>query len=204
VPETIDPRIKALHRALEWRRPRLVEPLAGVVRASVTVLVRPARADLELLLIERPVRPGDPWSGHMALPGGRSEPGEDPMETAIRETREEVGVDVERGGLHLGRLDEVQPSRGGPQIAVAPFVFAVPTGTQLFPSAAEVATALWVPVRHLSDPASAAEHLHRLPGGAGVRFPAVRYHHHVIWGLTFRILMQFLEIARATRDGEAS
>ncbi|MEX2583897.1 MAG: CoA pyrophosphatase [Gemmatimonadota bacterium] len=199
-----DPRIRALHAALEQRHPRIFEPDDYVSRASVSLLIKPAGGDLEILLIQRSASERDPWSGHMALPGGRREDDEDDLSTAIRETLEEVGVDLARSGMLIGRLDDVKPERGGPQIAVAPFVFAVPTETVVVPDPGEVAETVWIPVRHLSDPASAAEHLHLLPGGGHLRFPAFAYHRYVIWGLTHRMLIQFLGIARSIQQGEDS
>jgi 8-oxo-dGTP pyrophosphatase MutT (NUDIX family) len=198
-----DARIRDLHRALERHRPRLLGATA-YARASVGLLVRPAPMDLEILLIQRPVSDSDPWSGHMALPGGRRDGEEEPIETAIREVREEVGVDLEAVGMLIGRLDEVRPRRNGPQIAVAPFVFAVPADILLAPHPGEVAEVVWIPVGHLTEPKSAAEHLHPLPGGGRRRFPALAYHRHVIWGLTYRMLLQFLGIARSVRHGEVS
>jgi 8-oxo-dGTP pyrophosphatase MutT (NUDIX family) len=171
-------------------------------RAAVSLVVRPAEGDLEILLIQRPASERDPWSGHMALPGGRREGDEEDLDTAIRETLEEVGVDLAGRGMLIGRLDDVSPSRGGPQIAVAPFVFAVPAETGVVPNPAEVAETVWIPIRHLSDPASAAEHLHVLPSGGSLRFPAFAYHRYVIWGLTHRMLIQFLGIARTVQQGE--
>src|SRR5690606_1699931 len=114
--------------------------------------LRPAEEDLELLFIERPRSDTDPWSGHIAFPGGRRDGDEHDLDTAMRETREEVGVDLRRHGIHIGRLDDVRPSRGGPQIAVAAFVFAIPLATPLRPSPAEVARTLWIPLSHLADP----------------------------------------------------
>lgn len=200
----IDPRIRDLHRALEKRPPRVIEPDPNVVRASVALLVRPGGSDLDVLLIERPQSPDDPWSGHMALPGGRRQGDEAPLATAIRETHEEVGVDLLANGMLIGRLDDVHPSRGGPQIAVAPFVFAVPGEITIAPDPREVASAVWIPLAHLADPASAAEHLHVLPGGGRLRFPALAYDHHVIWGLTYRMLIQFLGIVRTVDTGEGT
>src|SRR5690606_12827006 len=115
------------------------DPAEPFARAAVSLLMRPAPEDLEILLIQRPQSERDPWSGHMALPGGRREQGEQDLDTAIRETHEEVGIDLERHGLLLGRLDDVRPSEGGPQIAVAPFVFAVPAAVQVRPEPREVA-----------------------------------------------------------------
>ena len=200
----IEPRIRALHLALERRPPRIVDPEPGIARASVALLVRPGESDLNVLLIERPENPADPWSGHMALPGGRGAPDEPALTTAIRETHEEVGVDLLADGMLVGRLDDVRPSPGGPQIAVSPFVFAVPGEITIAPDPREVASAVWIPLAHLADPASAAEHLHILPGGGRLRFPALAYHHHVIWGLTYRMLIQFLGIVRSVERGEVT
>jgi 8-oxo-dGTP pyrophosphatase MutT (NUDIX family) len=200
----IDGRIRALERALAERPPRLLGADEVVQRASVALLVRPRPLDLEILLIERPQSPTDPWSGHMALPGGRRAPGEAPLDTAIRETREEVGIDPVAAGVVIGRLDDVSPARGGPQIAVSPFVFAVGPDAVEQPDPREVASTLWIPLGHLADPAAAAEHLYIPPGGHQLRFPALLYHHHVIWGLTYRMLIQFIGITRVARRGEAS
>jgi 8-oxo-dGTP pyrophosphatase MutT (NUDIX family) len=199
-----DPRISALQRALAERPARLLDADAAVSRASVALLLRPLADSLEFLLIERPRSVTDPWSGHMALPGGRRQGDEDALDTAIRETFEEVGIDLREQGVLLGRLDDVKPSRGGPQLAVAPFVFAVPANVTLIANPNEVAQTVWIPLAHLTDPASAAEHLYVLPTGGSLRFPALSYHGHVIWGLTYRMLLQFLGIARSAKLGEVS
>lgn len=191
-----DPRIRSLRAALADEQPRLADRV-GVSSAAVAVVLRPTPTDVDILLIERPTRDDDPWSGHMALPGGRQEEGEDDRQTAIRETEEEVGIDLVSNGALLGRLDDVSPARGGPQIAVAPFVFSVPADTVVVPNPLEVATALWIPLSHFLRPDCMAEHLHVLPQGGRLRFPAIRYDQHVIWGLTYRILMQFLQVARS-------
>lgn len=200
----IDPRIRALHAALEKRRPRLVETSPEVPRAAVSLILRPAIEDVEILLIQRPASDVDPWSGHMALPGGRNRLGESSLDAAIRETLEEVGIDLLDQGMSLGRLDDLHPSSGGPPIAIAPFVFTVPKEITVTPDPREVAHTVWIPLEHLADPASAADHLHVLPSGGRLRFPALAYHGHVIWGLTYRMLIQFLGIARSARTGKLS
>jgi 8-oxo-dGTP pyrophosphatase MutT (NUDIX family) len=152
-------------------------------------------------MIRRAVAADDPWSGHMALPGGRRSPDDrDGMETAMREAWEEVGLDLRDGGSRLGRLDDVQPGSGAPRIVVSPYVFAVPAGAATEPNH-EVALAIWVPLRRLAEPGAATHYLHALASGESLRFPAIGYQEHVIWGLTYRILSQFLEIARAAGAG---
>ncbi|HEX5520756.1 MAG TPA: CoA pyrophosphatase [Longimicrobiaceae bacterium] len=185
-----DPRVAALGETLGERR----ASEAPDSDASVALLVRPARIALELLVIQRSERVGDPWSGHMAFPGGRRDAGDaDPLATAVRETREEVGIDIAAVGRLLGPLDAVRPG-GGPQLVVSPFAFAVPAGTLAQPNY-EVRAALWIPVRDLIDPEAAREYLHQVGAGTPRRFPALTWGEYTIWGLTHRILSQFLESA---------
>ena len=171
--------------------------------ASVALVVRPQPRDLELLVIKRATRVGDPWSGHMAFPGGRREPRDrSDRETAERETQEEVGIELERAGRLLGPLQPVAPRAGGPLIVVTPFVFAVPADVAVT-SNHEVAAAFWIPLAQLSEPGAATEYLHALEDGEELRFPAIAYESLVIWGLTHRIMSEFLEVVRActrTRD----
>ena len=164
-------------------------------RASVALVVRPGGGDLELLVIRRATREGDPWSGHMAFPGGRRDP-EDrgPRETAERETREEVGIDLAREGRLLGRLEDVGPRAGPVPIIISPFVFAADRGVAVQPNY-EVDAAFWVPIPALTAPGAATEYLHVLAHGEELRFPAIAYQSHVIWGLTHQIMTDFLRHA---------
>jgi len=194
-----DSRIARLRLELGTRPAARAERNAGVMEAAVALVLRP-RSEMELLLIRRAERRADPWSGHMALPGGRRSPDDpDLLSTALRETREEVGVRLSRHAQPVGALDEVPPqSTRLPPIVVAPFVVAVPTDAVADPNPREVAAAIWVPVSALSDEEAVDELLIELEDGSAA-FPAIRYGEHVIWGLTHRILMQFLEVA--TRAG---
>ncbi|CAN5776317.1 CoA pyrophosphatase [soil metagenome] len=161
----------------------------------MALIVRPPPTGLELLLIRRAEREGDPWSGHMALPGGREEAADaGPLHTAVRETHEEVGIPLDTASL-LGRLDDVSPISGAPRIPISAWVFGVPPET-IARKNKEVDLALWVPLDTLLDAGSSLDYLHPIPGGDTVRFPAFGYQGHVVWGLTHRILSQFLEIAR--------
>ena len=189
-----DPRITRLRRAFENRPAAAVPRIAGQREAAVAVAVRP-RDSLEVLLIRRAELDGDPWSGHIALPGGRRAAADaDLLETACRETLEEVAVDARRVGTFIGALDEVAPSSPRlPPIIVSPFVLAVPHDTTAVPDPREVQAAFWVPVDALRDRAAASEIT--IPGDTGVvSFPSLTYADYVIWGLTYRILQQFLEL----------
>lgn len=150
--------------------------------------------ELELLLIKRADYEGDPWSGHVALPGGRHEPDDASLEaTAVRETREELALDLARAGTLLGTLDEIYPRTPVlPPIVVRPYVFATEGDAPLHPSR-EVAAAFWVPLRCLRDPTCAAEAT-VLVRGEERRVPSFRHGEHVIWGLTERILRQLFAL----------
>lgn len=206
-----DWRLAALRQALRSRAPRRGAPLDGLppgtdpaqlARASVALVVRPEEHDLELLVIKRATRSGDPWSGHMAFPGGRrSAMDRTAQETAERETWEEVGIELSGSGRLVGPLDEVWPRAGAPAIVVAPFVFSVSAGTTTNLNH-EVERTYWIPLRDLSAPGAATEYLHALADGAELRFPAIAYESHVIWGLTHRIMTGFLDTVRLAIAGE--
>lgn len=179
--------IETIQAALDDRPPVRVKQTAHLKWASVAVIVRP---NLDLLLIRRAQREGDPWSGHMAFPGGRAEPQDagDLSQTAARETWEEVGLDLSDAQL-LGRLDDtLSPSRQKPpRLAISAFVFATPHAAPPLRPNVEVAGTYWM---HLSR-FLAQEGRTTMPftwKGADVTLPAVYLEDAHIWGLTLRIL----------------
>ena len=144
-----------------------------------------------ILLIRRAERAGDPWSGHMALPGGRQEPVDpDLMTTAIRETFEEVGLALRPSQL-AGSLDDVVPRTPVlPPIAVRPYVFLLDRRPELVLNP-EVAAADWVPLDLLLHPET--YHTVRFEiRGENREFPAYRVQEAVVWGMTERILSGLL------------
>jgi 8-oxo-dGTP pyrophosphatase MutT (NUDIX family) len=160
-----------------------------VRRAAVLATFRIADdGELELLFIKRAEYEGDPWSGHVALPGGRHEPQDATLEdTAVRETCEELGVDVRAHGRVLGALDEIHPRTPVlPPISVRPYVAVLEREVALVPSS-EVAAAFWVPLRALLDPATAVEATVIVRGEERV-VPSYRFGDYTIWGMTERIL----------------
>lgn len=183
---------------------RLVASLAERPGASVTVEEPVRRAAIllalreredgepELLMIKRADAAGDPWSGHIACPGGRMESGDhDLAATAIRETWEETGIDVARDGRMLGQLDELQPrSPMLPPIVITPFVAIVRPDVAIRPSP-EVAAAFWVPVSALRDEAAWGMGLVTMRGAAR-RVSTFQHGEHTVWGLTERVLRQLL------------
>jgi 8-oxo-dGTP pyrophosphatase MutT (NUDIX family) len=147
-------------------------------------------ASPSLLLVRRSERVGDPWSGHMALPGGHAQPDDrDLLHTARRETLEEVGLDLGDAEL-LGSLDDIAPMRSS-EISVRPFVFWADRVTETRLSV-EVAEVVWVPLARLSQ--SAARSTRQVEvGGSLLTVPAYVIDERVVWGMTYRLLESFLE-----------
>ncbi len=165
----------------------------SLIWAAVAAILTP---DPEaVLLIRRAERSGDPWSGHMALPGGRRDPGDpDLLATVVRETAEELGVDLSRIPP-AGVLDDVVPRTAVlPPVAVRPFVFVLPTRPALTPNH-EIASAQWVSLDDLLSPG--AYHPVRLNVAQQIRdFPAYQVENALIWGMTERILTNLLDHVR--------
>jgi 8-oxo-dGTP pyrophosphatase MutT (NUDIX family) len=177
--------------------PRLEESDEDGLRwAAVALVLRGSRlADAELLFIRRAQRAGDPWSGHVAFPGGRRDADDETLEaTARRETHEELALDLSVSGELIGVLDDLRPrSSALPAIVVRPYVFVLREDVLLQPNE-EVHSTFWIAMSELRDPGRATEHVFEREG-ARLRFPAYRSGDDVVWGMTERIVTQFLAVA---------
>lgn len=187
--------LEHIRTRLSGYAPELIgEP--AVARASVAMVLGRGAAGVELLLIQRATRDDDPWSGHMAFPGGRRDPDDaDVVATAVRETLEEVGVDLIADGERIGRLDELRAiARHRPlDLVISPVVFALHRPVTLRPSPREVESAVWVPLSFFRTTEARVTYRRELEGIAS-EFPAYRYDRYTIWGLTHRILDEFLAL----------
>ncbi|HEX8500311.1 MAG TPA: CoA pyrophosphatase [Pyrinomonadaceae bacterium] len=170
-------------------------------RAAVALVLREGREGAEMLVIKRSEAERDHWSGHLALPGGREEAEDESLEaTAVRETLEEVGLDLRAGGEVLARLGTVTPrSPLVPRISVTPFVAVAPpefhagAATKTLELSGEVAAAFWVPVDELKRGGRSA--VFRMAfAGVEREWPAYPSEHGMIWGITERILTEFLSL----------
>lgn len=143
------------------------------------------------LLIRRAERSGDPWSGHLALPGGRRQPEDaDLLATAIRETHEEVGIVLERLNLATALEDVVPRTPVLPPVAVRPFVFHLAERPPIVPNP-EVAATAWIELDPLRSPDARHEIELELRGQRRI-FPAYGTSIGPVWGLTERILSLLL------------
>ena len=194
------PDVRRLRTALAARPGLRIDASDGLHRlAAIALVLRlgagPSdEADPELLMIKRAEAEGDPWSGHIACPGGRMEPGDHDLErTAVRETWEETGVDLARDGMVLGALDDISPrSPTLPPIIVRPFVAVVKPELEIVQSS-EVAEAFWVPLAALRERAAWGMAMVPIRGHGERQVSAFRHGAYTVWGLTERALRQFLE-----------
>ena len=176
---------------------------ASLRRAAVALVLRAGLEGPEMLVIKRSEAEHDHWSGHMALPGGRVEPeDENLLATAARETFEEVGLDLRAGGEWVARLSTIRPSSPyAPRVSVTPFLFVAPSeyhaaggaGPKGLELSEEVAVAVWVPVDELKRGGRSA--VFRMAfAGVEREWPAYPSEHGLIWGITERILTEFLSL----------
>lgn len=187
-PQPLTSRLDRLRDRLAGHRPRVDEE-GELLWAAVAVVVVPAPD--ALLLIRRAERLGDPWSGHMALPGGRRDPDDpDLVATAVRETAEEVGLPLPPDSL-IGSLDDVVPRTPTlPPIAVRPYVFALSARPVLLLNP-EVAAARWVSLDHFLHPST--YHSVRIQlRGEQRDFPAYQLDDAIVWGMTERVISSLL------------
>ncbi len=189
------PTLDDVRRAVARPRSETEVALRPAETAAVAAVVRAGRASAELLFIRRAERPGDPWSGDVAFPGGRVEDGDaSALATAVREAREELTLDLEREAALLGALPAARTHLQRPSgpLWVAPFAFELLGAPTLVPNE-EVREALWVPLAFLAEPAHRDRFVWtRL--GTKLEMPCVRWNGHMIWGLTLRILDDLLAL----------
>ena len=116
-------------------------------------------------------------------------------ETAIRETREEVGLDLRRDGTIIGALDESRPRIPVlPPVIARPYVATIAFDATGGPSD-EVESFFWAPLAEILDPA--ASRMTEIPiRGTTTLRPAITFGGNVIWGMTEGILRGFAEIIR--------
>lgn len=186
---------------LERHRPRRHPWRRRLKRAAVAALLRDSSQGAQVLVVERAHRPGDPWSGDMALPGGRIEATDEASASraACRETAEEIGVEIDRS-MGLGRLSDrlsLDHGRRRPMV-ISPFVYRWPAGATIQPNA-EIADWQWLSLAWLDEPANRGRLIWRVRGfarpmpchdcGDGRR----------LWGLTLAMLDELRRIATATQ-----
>ena len=189
------PDIVKLRSALESHSGLRADNEDGVRRAAVALIIRAGENGApELLFIKRAEYPADPWSGQIAFPGGREEASDPTLaDTAIRETREETGIDLVSDGTVIGTLDDLRPNTVRlPAVIVRPYVVLLNRFEPLLLSD-EVALAFWIPLEAFKE-APAWRDTDILARGVQLNRRAFHHHGHIIWGMTERILAQLLAL----------
>lgn len=155
----------------------------GFMTAAVSILIS---TNGKILFIKRKSSPKDPWSSHIAFPGGRWEPADDSLlATAIRECKEETGLDLRFIGEVIGACEPTSPGNM-PELRVVPIVFIVNKEDEL-KVGPEVERAFWIPIGHLI----VNERYIKIGKWKGI---AYKINREVIWGMTARILRKLLPI----------
>jgi len=185
------PSVKARLERLPSKPPGVAEK-----EAAVAIILAPrGTEDAEVLFIKRAEREGDPWSGHVAFPGGRRDPGDAGLrDVAVRETREEVGLDLDKDAELLARLESVHAVARGKRIdlVITPFVFGLREESPRLEPNEEVATTLWVPLGQLVrlEGAGTLAYEHE---GLSLQLPTLKLGEHVLWGLSHRMVMMLID-----------
>ncbi len=175
-----------------------VEPEMPQAAVAIILRERERRGETvtDVLFIRRAEKKGDPWSGHMAFPGGHRERDDDSLlAAAMRETREEIGLRLDLAARHVGSLDQqnVQP-RGRPiGMLIAPFVFKLERA-EPFRLNHEVAEVVWTPLAPIIEGRNHTQE-DRIINGSPISFGGYRINGgHFVWGLTYRMLHSFFEV----------
>ncbi len=167
--------------------PAVLKSVSGEqgANSAVALLLKPKRNDFDLLLVKRVENPSDPWSGQMALPGGKREPKDkDIKDTVMRETMEETGIKLDECRF-LGVLTAIS-SKPKPEIKVLPFIVLLENEPKLKLNKEELESFILVPF----------EEIVQSKGTVKFSFgnvPAYIFADAIVWGVTYRIISKFIQ-----------
>ena len=178
---------------------RLAQDNVGSTRAAVMLLVtRDPDTDEGSVVLTRRAKTLRRHAGQYALPGGRAEPGETPAETALRECREEIGLNPNAHQV-IGLLDDFVTESG---FCITPVVACMDETLTPVPDPGEVERVFHIPLSELADAkteVSRSETDESVRDGFSIMLPTVG---HEVYAPTAAILFQFREVAllgRTTR-----
>ncbi len=177
-----------VRRLLEERPSRRLPPVEGLAQSAVLVPLYVADGRLWVLLTRRNASLPH-HAGQYSFPGGVREPGDaDDVATALRESREELGIDPGTV-MVLGRLDDIRTPTG---YQIAPVVGALPYPFAMAPAEEEVEAVVPVPYAYLANP-EMVEEQEFVVDGRRVTAPVFHYRGHRVWGATARMLADLVE-----------
>lgn len=185
--------IKSIEQAISKHQPVSYELHDHTRQAAVAIVLRSTDVVTEVLFILRASHKGDPWSGHMAFPGGHSEPEDQNLRrTAEREVLEEIGLDLVADGRFFGEIDAVRANPRGRNLdlVVTPFVYLLEEPGVKFTPNYEVAEILWGSLNDMHSGKSLTTGGFEIQGEHH-RYPGYKVGGQIVWGLTYRMLDQF-------------
>ena len=190
--------IQSITDSLHAYQPDEFDRTGQTRQAAVAAILRPpgAQSHTELLFILRADKPGDPWSGQMAFPGGHHEPQDGSLrETAERETLEEIGLNLVKDARYIGRIADVKANPRGRDfdMIVSPFVYVLENPNPQMDLNYEVAEVLWGSLKEMFTGSSVTQH-HFSVSGVEQEFPGYSVGNQVVWGLTLRMLDDFFRM----------
>ena len=159
------------------------------------MILRECAGQTDILMIKRADLDGDPWSGHMAFPGGRMEAHDrHGLDVARRETEEEIGLGLGDTEPCIGRLSEIMthPQLKRRPMVVSPYVFRLDRKVE-FTLNYEVAEVIWVPLGFLLEKGN-RERMHWRRGNVDIPLPCYMYQGRRIWGLSLMMLDELLAL----------
>jgi len=152
--------------------------------AAVALLLKTVNQDFKVLFVKRVENPTDPWSGQMALPGGkRDSKDKDLKQTVVRETSEETNINLLHRCRFLGVMETLRSTQR-PDMKILPFVILLEHEPSIKLNE-ELEGFVWISL----------EELVRHKGTVKFSFgesPAYIVRNSVVWGLTYRILERFI------------
>lgn len=190
------PDLGQIERRVGQSAPVVIDPAGFRRRAAVAAILRQRDNDTDVLFIKRSQRPGDIFSAQMAFPGGHWEPGdEDLCATAIRETHEEIGLDLSRHGRLLGHLDfmDVTPVGRHEPMLIAPYLFALQGELPALRFSHEVASVHWGSIRSMLDGQAQIRREMQVAGGRA-SYPGFEVDGEIVWGFTYQMVRGFLRV----------
>jgi 8-oxo-dGTP pyrophosphatase MutT (NUDIX family) len=173
--------------------PNVTLPGPGAGRAAVLCALFDEARQAHLVLTRRSSELRS-HAHQVAFPGGRIDPGEMPLDAALREAREEVGLDPSTVQI-LGELTQLCTMAN--PAPITPYVAALPTRPVLRPNPAEVERAFTVPLVELIDPDVYHEELWMFPDGTERSMHFFELFGDTVWGATARMLRELLDVVVA-------
>ena len=156
--------------------------------ASVALLLKAVDRDLKVLIVKRVENPTDPWSGQMALPGGKRDAKDQNLkQTIIRETLEETNINLLKDCCFLGSMETLR-STLKPEMKILPFIVLLEREIPIKLNE-ELEGFVWISLEELAQHGGTAKF-------SFGEFPAYIVGNNVSWGLTYRILEKLLRFLR--------